>query len=379
MNEFLDILSSSTKNNSFVKLTLSKPVKKQSDLRNVYVKGVTLKDSPHYSFTYHYQTKDIVKNHPEDGWIDELKSSVSEFQVATLWTTDEEITLRTSKKGASHLSRKRSVGQVVSDSHDRTKQVLALLDEKYLQLLGVSDREGKLIPRMSDKYRQINKYLEILDGLVKEKEWQEPIHVVDMGSGKGYLTFALYNYFTQILNYKVEMTGVELRQELVNLCNTIASQCNFHSLRFEESTIEGFNGKDTDILIALHACDTATDDAIAKGIQSGAQLIVCAPCCHKQIRQQLKGKSFDSPLLKYGIYKERMFEMVTDTLRALFLEMHGYKTNLFEFISSEHTNKNIMLTAVKSDSIDRNRAASRFDQLKKEYGIEYHYLEKLIR
>ena len=378
MNEFLDILASSVKENSFVKLTLSKPAKKQSDLRNVYVKGVTLKGLPHYSFTYRHQTKDIVKNFPEGDWLEQLKSSMREFQVATLWTTDEEITFRTSKKGVTHLSRKKSVGQIVSDVHDRSKQLLASLDEKYLQLLGVSDREGKLIPRMADKYRQINKYLEILDGLVSDKEWNEKIRIVDMGSGKGYLTFALYSHLTHALKYNVEMTGVELRKELVTLCNEIAGQCSFHGLSFAESTIEGYEGGATDILIALHACDTATDDAIAKGIESGAQLIVCAPCCHKQIRKQLKGKSFDSPVLKYGIYKERFFEMVTDTLRALFLEMHGYKTNLFEFISSEHTNKNIMLTAVKSDSVDRDRASVRFDELKREYGIEYHYLEKLM-
>ncbi len=378
MNEFLDILTSCVKDNSFIKLTLSKPTKKQSDLRNVYVKGISLKALPHYSFTYHYQTRDIVKNYSEGEWLTALKSSMNEFQVATLWTNGEEITLRTSKKGASHVSRKKSIVEAASDSHDRSKQVLTSLDEKYLQLLGVADREGRLIPRMSDKYRQINKYLEILDGLVKGRAWNEPIHVVDMGSGKGYLTFALYSYLTQVLNHNVEMTGVELRKELVHLCKDFARQCNFQGLKFEESTIEGYSGGAIDILIALHACDTATDDAIAKGIQSGAELIVCAPCCHKQIRQQLKGKTFDNPVLKYGIYKERLFEMITDTLRALFLEMHGYKSNLFEFISSEHTNKNIMLTAVKSGSIDRDRAASRFNELKEEYGIEYHYLEKLM-
>jgi hypothetical protein len=200
-----------------------------------------------------------------------------------------------------------------------------------------------------------------------------------MGAGKGYLTFALYDYLRNKLQHNVTVTGVELRKDLVDQCNKAAAECGFDQLHFECSSIEDFELKKVDILIALHACDTATDDAIAKGIKANADLIVCAPCCHKQIRQQLKGKEYKNPLLKYGIYKEREFEMVTDTIRALVLERNHYKSNIFEFISSEHTGKNTMLVGVKSKhKPDLPVIQGKIDSLKEAYQIDYHYLEKLM-
>ena len=181
------------------------------------------------------------------------------------------------------------------------------------------------------------------------------------------------------LNIDAQITGVEQRKDLVEKGNTIARECGFQNLHFEESTIDQFEINQVDILIALHACDTATDDAIAKGIKTNASLIVCAPCCHKQIRQQVKGKEQKNPILKYGIFKEREFEMVTDTIRALILEKHHYKSNIFEFISNEHTRKNTMLVGVKSKTIANEESIDqKIQAIKQQYNIDYHYLEKVI-
>lgn len=366
--------------NTLVKATLSKPRTLSAGLKNVYVKPVEIRSQLQYSFTYRYATKDEVKNFEPSvakGMMMEMLNTM--FQNAVIQTKDEEISLVTSKKGNRKTSRRKlETLQEVSLDHDRKKNVYVDLGEPFLHHLGVSDAQGQLIPRMADKYRQINKYLEVIDHLVIPTAAAEKFTVADMGSGKGYLTFALYNFLVS-KGLTTKVTGVEQRPDLVAKCNAIAQTCGFAGLSFVQSSIGEFATGNVDMLIALHACDTATDDAIAQGIKSNASVIVCAPCCHKQIRQQLKGKTFDDPLLKYGIYKERMFEMVTDTIRSLVLEREGYKSNLFEFISSEHTSKNIMLTAVKSDaSVDKIAAQKKIDLVKKEYQIDFHYLEKLI-
>lgn len=370
----------SLNNDEFVKLTLSKPVG-QDDLLNIYVKLVSIKRSPHLSFTYHYKTKDTVKNFAiVEGLLHIRNLLETDFRIATLFTTKEDLVLRISKKGkVDVISNAPSQSSRPSRDHDKKKIKRASKDDSYLIHLGIADSKGDIIPKMADKYKQINKYLEVMESLIKTAELPAFISIVDMGAGKGYLTFALYDFLRNKLDKNVKVVGVELRQELVDQCNAIAKECGFEHLHFECSSIEDFQMNQADVLIALHACDTATDDAIAKGIKSNAALIVCAPCCHKQIRQQLKGVEHKSPLLKYGIFKEREFEMVTDTIRALILEKNDYKSNIFEFISNEHTRKNTMLVGVRSPSkADQTLIDDKIKVLKEEYQIDHHYLEKLM-
>ena len=367
--------------NTFVKLTLSKSRIKNGTLNNVYIRFILLKNSPHLSFTYRYHTNDQVKNYlPAEG-LKEIQALMEDtFFHAVLFTTTEEITLLTSQKGVSTLKTKHTgSSESPSVGHDREKLKRAQQNHPYLQLLGITDANGSVIPKMADKFRQINKYLEIIDGLIRTMSLPEHIHIVDMGSGKGYLTFALYEYLTNTLQRKVTVSGIELRQDLVDFCNQAAKDAGFESLHFYCEPIQSYSSNAIDILIALHACDTATDDAIQKGILSNAGLIICAPCCHKQIRQQVKGVEQENPLMKYGIFKEREFEMVTDTIRALILEQHQYQTKIFEFISNEHTRKNIMLVAAKTPAkADIPVIAEKIDRLKKSYHIDFHYLEKLV-
>ena len=232
---------------------------------------------------------------------------------------------------------------------------------------------------MADKFRQINKYLEVIENLLKNADLPKTISVVDMGSGKGYLTFALYDFLVNQKKIDAKITGIEARKELVEFCNKTAIACGFENLHFEHKTIQDFNSKKIDILIALHACDTATDDAIFKGMKANATLIVTAPCCHKQIRQQLKGTETQNPILKYGIFKERQYEMVTDTLRALIMEEHQYDSHVFEFVSNEHTRKNVMLVGTKSNKkADKSALHKKIEEVKQSFGIKQHYLETLI-
>lgn len=379
-SQLLDFLKESIDAHTFVKMTISSPADKQSTLLNIYVRYVEIKGSGGLSFTYRYKTNDQVKNWDIPEGVQELQKIIGTvFKNASLFTTSQDYILLSSKKGSVTLQQNKPTFSIQLESaHDRQKIKRASTSQAYLRYLGITDALGELIPKMADKYRQINKYLEIIEGLVESVSLLEEIQIVDMGSGKGYLTFALYDYLSNEKGLNVHVTGIELREELVDYCNDIAQKCSFEKLNFVCKPIQNYTEKKIDILIALHACDTATDDAIYKGIISNAQLIVCAPCCHKQIRQQVKGIEQESPILKYGIFKERQFEMITDTIRALILEQHHYQTKVFEFISNEHTRKNVMLVGSKvASNVMDQTLQGKIDAIKKEYHIDFHYLEKL--
>jgi SAM-dependent methyltransferase len=383
MNDFQrlkETLSQSVLDNNFVKLTLSKPIRKSDGLPNVYVRLVKIKGTSLFQFTYHYSTNDKVKNYTLQEAIAELEVLLVEnFRAAMLFTLVNDLMIFISKKKVvSYKLNAPSFTSKLPETHDKPKERLAEAGS-YLTHLGITDKSGKVIHKMADKYRQINKYLEIIEGLLKSTKLPKHINIVDMGSGKGYLTFALYDYLVNTKKFNATVTGIELRTELVDLCNDVAKKCEFENLSFVAQPIQEYDNNKIDILIALHACDTATDDAIYKGLASKAELIICAPCCHKQIRQQVKGKEQESPLLKYGIFKERQFEMVTDTIRALILEKHNYNTKVFEFISNEHTRKNVMLVGTKSSkNSDVSKVESKISELKKAYLIDTHYLETLL-
>jgi 16S rRNA G527 N7-methylase RsmG len=381
VESFRAAIEDSFDNKTFVKITLSKPKFKSSDLLNVYVRPIKVKNEVILSFTLRFATNDQTKNYTEKEGIGEVIAMIENlFLSATLFTTEADITLLASKKGHYTLQKNRpSQVHAGSLSHDREKVKRSKSTESYLQLLGISNKNGDIIPSMADKYRQINKYLEIIESQLATVELPNTIHIVDMGSGKGYLTFALYDFLKNKKGLDVNVTGIELRQGLVDYCNQTASACGFENLNFVCERIENYHTKEIDILIALHACDIATDYALFKAIISNTRLIVCAPCCHKQVRQQVKGKEQKSALLKYGIFKERQFEMVTDTIRALILEKNHYATNIFEFVSNEHTRKNIMLIGAKTKaSVNDKLVDEKISAIKEEYHIDYQELELLL-
>ena len=296
-----------------------------------------------------------------------------EFFFATLQCNGEIWNLLQNKKGT--LTVKHQVNKVQestqsSSTHNRQKAYLIEEDAPFLKLLHVSGNDGKVLAPMQKKYRQINRFVElVMHGLEKEKG---PISVADMGSGKGYLTFALFHHL-QASGFEVSMTGYELRPELVSLCNGIAENLSLKGLQFKAENIQDADTGDLDLLMALHACDIATDLAIKKALDAKATYIILSPCCHKQIRKEMTKKD---TITRYGIYEERIAEMVTDTIRTLILEYHGYSTNIIEFIGSEHTGKNSMITAKFQGKYKKN-ALDEVAKLKEQYGIKTHYLEQL--
>ena len=232
---------------------------------------------------------------------------------------------------------------------------------------------------MQHKYKQINRYVEIIEGILKDTIIKNNFSVVDMGSGKGYLTFALYDYLQNKYD-AVKVTGIEMREDLVLKCNNIAVQSKYSNLHFEKGSINETTLASVDMLIALHACDTATDDAIAKGIKANATYIICAPCCHKQIRKQMAPINALKLITKHGILLERQAEMVTDTIRALILEANGYKTKVFDFIEEEDTPKNVLIVGTKTNFSEEllKENMEKVQDLKTMFGIKEHYLETVV-
>jgi SAM-dependent methyltransferase len=387
IKQFNESVETSLSDLTFVKLSLGNYKGTEENLKNIYVKRILIKNEEKLSFTYRYKTRDIVKNYSISEGISKVQEAMSNgFRVATLLTTGFDLSYE-NLHDKKFILRKNppSILTVPSADHDRNKnRLISSNDKPYLTELKITDENGKVLVNSQDKYKQINHYIEILSSLLKEIPSSETIKVVDMGSGKGYLTFALYDYLTTVLKIDAEVTGVEFRQDLVDLCNKIAVNTGFKKLGFQQGTIEKFDSTGTNILIALHACDTATDDAIFKGISAGADLIVVAPCCHKQIRRQLEAHKTSNNLdflTKYGIFLERQAEMVTDGIRALILEYFGYKTKVFEFISDAHTPKNVMIVGIKNPNYHEKdiRILEKIKEARSYFGIEYHHLEKLLK
>ena len=386
-NQFISSLSESILTNTFIKISLGNYKGSEEGLRNIYVKKILIKRVENLNFTYRYKTRDIVKNYVNDEGIKLIKESIENgFKIATLFTNEFDLVLEHLNNQKVTLRRKSPSNKntEISLDHDHNKKRLIESQGKgYLHELKISDAEGNVYKNAQDKYKQINHYVEILSPLIKEITSDKLKKVVDMGSGKGYLTFALYDYLTNVLKLNPSVVGVEFRPDMVELCNNIAQKTGFSDLQFVEGTIEDYDSKDTNILIALHACDTATDDAIYKGITAQADLIVVAPCCHKQIRREMEKNKASNELdflTKYGIFLERQAEMVTDGIRAMVLEYFGYKTKVFQFISDAHTPKNVLVVGIKG-KINAKKQAEILDKLKvtKEYfGIGYHHLERLV-
>ena len=388
--KFIYFMSLSIGESKFVKLSLGNYQGNDKELKNLYVRRVKIKRTDMLSFTYRYKTRDIIKNFS----IDEGKTLIlnllsNDFKVGTLFTIDKEIFIEQDKKSLFKLrERELNVKLEPNLSHNKEKiRILKPLANGYLHHLNITDAAGNVFKNAQDKFKQINHFIEVLSPLIKELPSGSVQNVLDMGSGKGYLTFALYDYLHQKLNLKAKVTGVEFRDDLVALCNEIAKKSNFEQLHFVQGTIQDYQVTDINLLIALHACDTATDEAIFKGIEANAQLIVIAPCCHKQIRREIaknKVQNDISFLTKHGIFLERQAEMATDGLRALILEYYGYKTKVFEFISDAHTPKNVLIVAVKQKTHelklkDKTKILAQIKASKSFFGIDYHHLEKLLK
>ncbi|HLP03146.1 MAG TPA: SAM-dependent methyltransferase [Opitutaceae bacterium] len=383
--EFLQQLRSALADGSFVRLVLGKPRAGQLLLKITAERVVTARGT-RLQLHFRERQRDLTKPADAAAIVEAFEKHVGPalgsahlFTESTLWQFE------LNKKGEPRLTRGRAPAIAAAPApHDRAKQrEIAPADAPWLHALGLAGADGRILADATAKFRQINRYVELLLPLCEQAGLaaRDSIRVFDMGSGKGYLTFAAWHALTRSLGRRAEIVGIEARPELVELCNAAATGSGCDGLRFEAGRIVDAVVPAADVLIALHACDTATDEALFRGIRAGAALIVAAPCCHKEIRPQLHAPAELAALARHGIFAARLADMVTDSLRALLLEAHGYEVKVFEFIDATHTPKNTMLAAVRRarpDEAAAVRARTEFAALKSRFGIARQHLETLL-
>jgi SAM-dependent methyltransferase len=383
VEKFISEFSKSLADATFVKLTLGNYKGSDEHLQKILVRLVETKKGIRLFFLYRYDTRDTAKNFDFSEGVNILREILAtDFLAGHLFTTQNDFQIDIGKKGKSRLNIAKPTFKAKPNiSHNREKKRFVQKDSFYLKALGITSDHGEIKDKQQDKWKQINKFVETLASLFENSllKDRKELNIVDMGCGKGYLTFAAYDYFKNILGLEVKVTGVDTKSQLVGLCNDIAKTCEFKDLQFVNGWIGDYDLQNTDILIALHACNTATDDAIFKGIKANADLIVAAPCCHQEIRPQIKSPEFLDGILRHGIMLERTAEMITDGLRSLLLEKSGYSTKLFEFIANEHTPKNNMLVGTKlREKIDVSKIKAQITEIKDFYSIKEQRLESLL-
>lgn len=357
-------------------------------LQRIMVRPIELRGQPHLSFLLRFPTKDITKNLPTHEGLGLLGDwlGAAAFRNAHLFTATEEVQLAISKKGKASVRVGKLEGAAPASapaaSHNRDKHRLLELSRPFLRELGVTDAHGQLIPAMSRKWKQINKFIEVFSSAVARSSLAErqALHVVDFGSGKGYLTFAVHDWLRHTMARDARVTGVELRDDLVQLCQRVIGKLRLQGMDYEQGDVRQYHPADLDVVIALHACDIATDHAIHLGIRAGAEIILCSPCCHKEVRPQLLSPHPLRPILQHGIHQAQEAEMLTDGLRAMLLDAAGYDTQVFEFISLEHTNKNKMILAIKRrEAKDNAEVVAQVRDIKAFYGLQHQCLEALLK
>ena len=384
IDRLLDLLRTAIQDGTLVKLTLGGPCGADKTLRSVFVRPVLLRVGPCLSFLFRHLTRDITQNLPAEEAVRRVELLLeASFRHAHLFTTTQSAQLELRQGHAPRLrlgpSRHAAPAQT---GHDHAKaRAIQPQSSPWLQALGVTTPQGAVCDSMAAKYRQINKFAEILSHWVAQlpPAGDRGRRLLDMGCGKGYLTFTAYDLLVRQSSVPPQVLGIEARPDLVSLCNRVAQACGCQGLRFQQNRIVEADTTAVDILLALHACDTATDDALAQGIKGGANLILVAPCCHKELRPQLQPPPALADALRHGILRERQAEFVTDALRAALLEWAGYDTKVFEFIASEHTAKNLMIAAVKRTGQQTRQGPDRqVRALAAFYGIRSQRLAKAL-
>ena len=344
----------------------------------VTIKKVMIKNELKHQFEYIYDKNVEHKNLNKVDSINEIDNLLQTyFKQALINTLESDYHILVSKSGVAKINKKAATKKFEEISHNRKKKYILNEGEvtSFLVELGIMTADGKVINSKYDKFKQINRYLELVSDCIPYLDKNKTIRIIDFGCGKAYLTFALYDFLVLKMGYNVEIVGLDLKENVINFCSNLAKKLNFDDLRFVQGDIKGFNEfKNVDMVISLHACNTATDDALATAVNWGAKVILAVPCCQHELLKKIKNKKM-LPMLKYGIIKEKLSSLLTDSLRANVLEIMGYRTQVLEFIDMEHTPKNIMIRAFFEEISNVDKVVEEYKEFKKEWQIS-PYIEE---
>lgn len=378
-----EILNSISDKENFIKGSITGKTP-NSPYRKIDMKPILIKDEYKIQFAIYDDKKVYHKNLSIDESLSQIENFIQDgFANIILKTVKNDMHLICSPKKIKINKSAASIKESANLSHNREKNHFISRNEFYpfLYKLGIQDKDGKIINSMSDKFIQLNKFLELVDNEIKKQNFKKLV-VVDYGCGKAYLTFALYHYLTNIKKIQAKIIGVDFNKDLVRQSNETAKKVGFNSLFFKHSTIADFKTKDEspDMVLSLHACNNATDDIIAKAIKTGTKMIFSAPCCQQEFFKKINPS--DNALkdsLSFGLVKERSCALLTDTYRSLLLQSSGYKTTMTEFIDGEHTGKNIMITAIKTDKQLSPKSKKDLDAFKETWGLKDLYLDNALK
>ena len=356
MNEIRKLFQESL-NIDFLGATLSNP-KSKDDVKKIKVRPLLKKDTLIFQCELFKNNQAFHENYDTSEIVDVLTKYMEDFKQLQLETKRYYATALVSKKGKSTIKKKMQSGPVkeVNLSHNREKNYI--LQEgvcvPFLQDLGVMTADGKIVRTKFDKFRQINRFLEFVEDILPQLNKEKEVTILDFGCGKSYLTFAMYYYLHELKKYDVRIIGLDLKKDVIKHCNELSVKYGYEKLKFLEGNIADYTGVDeVDMVVTLHACNTATDFALDKAVGWNAKVILSVPCCQHELNEQMENELL-APILKYGLIKERMAALITDAMRAEYLEGQGYDTQILEFIDMEHTPKNILIRAVKTGKKKEN-------------------------
>jgi SAM-dependent methyltransferase len=368
----------------FVQLTLKGQISEQLPWRQVSARPVLLKNRPHLQFSHFTAKQDITKNYDPaeaDAHLDELLALP--FSSIHVLSGGEDLSVQITKKGKAiiHQTDAPDESRQPELRHDARKDLPIPADQPdaFMQQIGIMGADGRVKADMQSKFSQINEFLKLLEhtGALEEFD-RSPINILDCGCGSSYLTFAVYHYLNDIRGIPATLTGVDVNAKLIDKSNRNSSALGLGDACFYTSSIADYQPEAApDMVIALHACDTATDDALRQGIVNQAHLILAAPCCHHYLNKQLGAVEPFQPVLRHGILKQRMADILTDTFRALILRILGYKTDVVQFVSSEHTDRNLMIRAVRRTKPGEREFVQEYNDLKAFWGVT-PYLEIVL-
>lgn len=366
-NELKETFVQKVMNELFIHGTISQPRQKSNDLKRVRLKKIALQNELYIQFEYQYER--ILKHEnillKDIGHV--LAPLLEEFRQVHAQFETEQIHIQISKKfKVMWKTTKEVVKKTANLEHNRKKNYL--LDENtvhpFLVRLGVQTETGQIKKAHYDKFRQINRFIEYIDDAIEYLPKNRTVRILDFGSGKSYLTFALYHYLHVVKGYDIQVTGLDLKKEVIEHCQQIANDLQYEHLQFVVGDINDFNEETSvDMVVTLHACDVATDMALARAVRWGANVILSVPCCQHELFSQLDAPALDV-LLQHGLMKERFAALATDAIRAEILSLVGYETQLLEFIDMEHTPKNILIRAYYTGKESTKAAMNKYESFR---------------
>jgi SAM-dependent methyltransferase len=379
--EFKELIQEIIRGRSLISMVISNTRSKKNTAEKINIRPINVKNE------YKIQFEQIINNKAFHENLDSVEAEekiifyvLNEYRNFFIRTSTDEYNGIVSKKGKISVKGKATEVRSIDLSHNRKKEYL--IPENYpcifLEKLGVMDEKGKVLKKKQDKFRQINKFVEILDSSIKDFPENRKIKILDFGCGKAYLTFAVYHYFNEIHKRQFEITGLDLKEDVIDYCNQVSYELGYENLNFIKGDIESFKlWNEVDIVITLHACDIATDAALVKAIGWGAKYIFSVPCCQHEFFDLIDNENM-KPMLDYGLIKERLSSLVTDTVRTLFLNKEGYNVKIIEFVNLEHTPKNLMLMAERAER-EKDKDIAVYNKFKEFWNLENLFIENFYK